>query len=349
MRKNIYILGLVILLASTILWGCGSKNVVASVNGEDITVQELDGQVASMKANLQQQGYSFEGDKGKQLEQMLRQNMVDQMIDQKLVLQDAKNRNMMPTDKEVQDQIDNIKKQLGTEADLKKFLAANGVNEPKLNDLVEQQLAMNNLQKKLTAEIPQPTDEQIKAYYEQNKTQFNQPEQRQVSHILIGVGDYSNGKKRSEVDAKVLALQVIQKIEAGEDFAKLAKEYSDDQGSKDNGGQYPPFSKGGGMVKEFEDASFSLKQGEYTVEPVKTTYGYHIIRLDKIIPAQTKTLAEAKDSIISSLNQDAVNKKTDEYIKGLRDKAKIINNVPKDQPSQPSQPSQPTKNDSTKK
>lgn len=346
MRKSIYILGLVIILASTVLWGCGSKNVVASVNGEDITTQELDEQVTLMETNLQQQGYSFDGEQGKQLEQMLRQNIVDQMIDQKLVLQDAKKQNMLPSDKEVQTEIDKIKKQLGTEADFKKFLAANGVNEPKLNDLVKQQLAMSDLQKKIAAEVPQPTDEQIKAYYEQNKTQFSQPEQRQVSHILIGVGDYSNGKKRSEVDAKVLALQVVQKIKAGEDFAKLAKEYSDDQGSKDNGGQYPPFSKGGGMVQEFEDAAFNLKQGEYTVEPVKTTYGYHIIRLDQIIPAQTKTLAESKDSIISSLNQDAVNKKTDEYIKGLRDKAKIVNNVPKDQPSQPSQP---TKNDSTKK
>ncbi|WP_027364280.1 peptidylprolyl isomerase [Desulfotruncus alcoholivorax] len=343
MRKSFYILGLIIILASIILWGCGSKNVVASVNGEDITAQELDEQVALMKTNLEQQGFSFEGDQGKQLEQVLRKNLVDQMIDQKLLLQDAKKRGMMPSDKEVQAEIDKLKKQLGTEADFKKFLAANGVNEPKLNDLVREQLAMKNLQEKIAAEVPQPTGEQIKAYYEQNKTQFSQPEQRQVSHILIGVGDYSNGKKRSEVDAKVLALQVIQKIKAGEDFAKLAKEYSDDQGSKDNGGQYPPFSKGSGFVKEFEDAAFNLKQGEYTTEPVKTTFGYHIIRLDKIIPAQTKTLEESRAGIISSLKQDAVNKKTDEYMKDLRDKAKIVNNLEK------TQPDQAKKSDSTKK
>lgn len=346
MRKNIFILGLFIILASTILWGCGSKNVVASVNGEDITVQELDEQVALMKTNLEQQGFSFEGDQGKELEQMLRQNLVDQMIDQKLVLQDAEKKGMMPSDKEVQDQIDEIKKQLGTEADFKKYLAANGVNETKLNDLFRQQLAMNNLQEKIVSEVPEPTDEQIKAYYEQNKTQFSQPEQRQVSHILIGVGDYSNGQKRSEVDAKVLALQVVQKIKAGEDFAELAKKYSDDQGSKDNGGQYPAFSKGSGFVEEFEDTAFNLKQGEYTVEPVKTTFGYHIIRLDEIIPAKTQTLEESKDSIISSLNQDAVNQKTDEYLKSLRDKAKIVNNVEKDQPKQADKDD---KDDSTKK
>ncbi|SFG99709.1 peptidyl-prolyl cis-trans isomerase C [Desulfotomaculum arcticum] len=346
MRKNIFILGLFIILASTILWGCGSKNVVASVNGEDITVQELDEQVALMKTNLEQQGFSFEGDQGKELEQMLRQNLVDQMIDQKLVLQDAEKKGMMPSDKEVQDQIDEIKKQLGTEADFKKYLAANGVNETKLNDLFRQQLAMNNLQEKIVSEVPEPTDEQIKAYYEQNKTQFSQPEQRQVSHILIGVGDYSNGQKRSEVDAKVLALQVVQKIKAGEDFAELAKKYSDDQGSKDNGGQYPAFSKGSGFVEEFEDTAFNLKQGEYTVEPVKTTFGYHIIRLDEIIPAKTQTLEESKDSIISSLNQDAVNQKTDEYLKSLRDKAKIVNNVEKDQPEQADKDD---KDDSTKK
>lgn len=346
MRKNIFILGLFIILASTILWGCGSKNVVATVNGEDITVQELDEQVALMKTNLEQQGFSFEGDQGKELEQMLRQNLVDQMIDQKLVLQDAEKQGMTPGDKEVQDQIDEIKKQLGTEADFKKYLAANGVNEAKLNDVIKQQLAVNNLRQKVASEVSQPTAEQIKAYYEQNKTQFSLPEQRQVSHILIGAGDYSNGQKRSEVDAKVLALQMVQKIKDGEDFAGLAKKYSDDQGSKDNGGQYPAFSKGSGFVAEFEDAAFNLKQGEYTVEPVKTTFGYHIIRLDEIIPAKIQTLEESKESIIATLNQDAVNQKTDEYLKSLRDKAKIVNNVEKDQPEQADKGD---KDDSTKK
>lgn len=333
MRKNSYLVATMVLLLSLVLWGCGG-NVVASVNGENITTQELDQNVEAMKTSLAQQGLTFEGDQGKELEKMLRRDVLNQMIDQKLVLQEAKKRGLLPSDKEVAGEIEQLKKQLGSEGEFKKFLAANGVNEPKLNDLVKQQLALNKLQEQVTSGVANPSSEEIKKYYEQNKDQFSTPEQRQVRHILIGVGDYSNGKNRTEMEAKVLALQIVEKLKSGADFAELAKQYSDDSGSKDNGGEYPPFSRDSGFAKEFEDAAFNLKEGQFTTEPVKTMFGYHIIRLDKMIPAKVQSLAEVQNDIAATIRQNEVNEKMDSFMQELRDKAKIVNNLEKDSSGQ---------------
>ncbi|MCG8402726.1 MAG: peptidylprolyl isomerase [Firmicutes bacterium] len=327
MRKNILLISLALLVSLVFLWGCGSSGVVASVNGKDITGQALDEEVAAGKKMLEEQGYNFEGDEGKELEEMMRVSLLEQMITRELLMQEAERLNLLPSDMEVREELDRVKKELGSEGDYKKFLAANGLNEPKLQERLKQDKAMVKLQEKVTAEVPEPTGEEIEAYYENNKEQFSQPEQRQVSHILIGTGDFTDGDNRSEADAKVRALQVVDKLKAGDGFAELAKQYSDDPGSKDNGGQYPPFSRGAGFVKEFEDAAFAMNKGEYTVEPVRTQFGYHVIRLDDVIPASQQSLDEVKGAISSILFEQALKEKGDAFLDKLRDEADIVNKL----------------------
>lgn len=325
MRKATILL-VALLLSSVLLWGC-SSGTVASVNGKDITTQQLDEEVAALKANLEQQGYNFDGDQGKELEDLLKTNVLEKMIEQELVMQDAEHLKLMPTDKEIEGELAGIKEQLGSEGEYKKYLASYGLNEPKLKEMIKQQMAWTKLQDKITADVAEPTEEEMQAYYDSNKEQYSQPEQRQVSHILIGAGDNSNGKNRSEADAKVLALQVVDKLNAGADFAELAKEYSDDAGSKDNGGQYPPFSRGSGFVQEFEDAAFELNKGETTAEPVRTDFGYHVIRLDDVIQATQMSFAEVKDSISAGLMEEKTTEKMTSYVEELRGKAEIVNKL----------------------
>lgn len=322
MRK---ILGLMILLASLMLWGCGSQ-VVATVNGAQITSQELDKEWEAMKESMAQ--YSFEGEQAKEFEQMLRVNLLNQMIDQKLIMEEVENLELMPTDKEIQEEIKNMKESLGSDDKFKKALSAQGLNEPQLKDLIKQRLAVEKLYEKISSEVPQPTEDEIKTYYENNKeSKFTDQEQRQVRHILIGTGDYSNGKNRTEMEAKVLALQISDKLKAGVDFAELAKQYSDDLGSKDNGGEYPPFSKGSDYVEKFEEAAFNLETDELTAEPVKTDFGYHVMRLDKIIPAKTYEFAEVKEDAIDTVHEEAVNAKLESFMQNLRDNAEIVNSL----------------------
>ena len=132
------------------------------------------------------------------------------------------------------------------------------------------------------------SDKEIKEYYE---NEFS--EQISASHILISVKDGV-----SEEDAENKAKDLINQLNDGADFATLAKENSDDTGSASNGGALGYFGKGQ-MVQEFEDAAYKLKKDEYTKEPVKTTYGYHIIL--KTGEKDKASLEDSKDEIKESL------------------------------------------------
>ena len=114
-----------------------------------------------------------------------------------------------------------------------------------------------------------------------------------AKHILIATND-----ERNEEQAKKEAEEIIKRLDKGEDFSEIAKEKSDDTGSKDNGGDLGYFGKGE-MVQEFEDAAYNLKVNEYTKEPVKTTYGYHIIL--KTGEKEKEELKKVKDTIIDKL------------------------------------------------
>ena len=142
-----------------------------------------------------------------------------------------------------------------------------------------------------------------------------------AKHILIKVKSDTDTEGLTDEEAKKKAQNLIKKLNDGEDFSKLAKENSDDTGSAANGGDLGYFNKGE-MVKEFEDAAFNLKVNEYTKEPVKTTYGYHIIlktgekdkaKLTKELKKEIKEKIVAKkkeeDKTITIKTLDAIRKK----------------------------------------
>ena len=139
------------------------------------------------------------------------------------------------------------------------------------------------------------SDAAVQAAYDKEKNRFVLPERREASHILIPFGkDPAAALKQAD---KVLAL-----AKSGQNFAALAKKYSQDPGSAQNGGSLG-WMDHGGFVKPFADALFSIKSVGDIVGPVKSPYGYHIIRLDGIQPGRTKTLAEARPELVAQLKQ----------------------------------------------
>jgi peptidyl-prolyl cis-trans isomerase D len=147
-----------------------------------------------------------------------------------------------------------------------------------------------------------PTDDQIADYYKTNlKKRFTHPDQVHASHILIAV---PAGASQAEKDkAKAKAEQVLaQAQKKGADFAKLARQYSDDPATRMQGGDLGTFGRNQ-MIKPFEDAVFSMKPGELRL--VETRFGYHVVKLDAFIPAHTDTLADAKPKIIEALKGEA--------------------------------------------
>ena len=149
---------------------------------------------------------------------------------------------------------------------------------------------------KVRAKVP-VTDDEIRAEYEAKKASYSVPEQVSVSHILVKVD--TNGGPEAEEKAKAKAEALLARAKAGEDFAKLANENTDDPSGKGNGGQLPPFGRGQ-MVPEFEQAAFDMKPGEIR-GLVKTSFGYHIIRLAAKTSPTTRTLEEVRPSISGEL------------------------------------------------
>jgi len=140
---------------------------------------------------------------------------------------------------------------------------------------------------KTTVEV---TDEALRGYYDQNKNQWVTPERRDASHILLAVdGDSEKQGKLEEANA------ILDRINSGESFAELAKEFSDDTGSAENGGSLGEFGEGV-MVPAFEESAFSLAEGELS-EPVLSDFGYHIILLNKIIAERGQSYDEAKEEV----------------------------------------------------
>jgi peptidyl-prolyl cis-trans isomerase D len=145
-----------------------------------------------------------------------------------------------------------------------------------------------------------PSDKDVESYYKRyDKTKFTRPEQVHVRHILISAPENASDKEKAEAKAETVEKQLKQ----GGDFAALAKQYSDDPGSKDKGGDLGFFTRGQ-MVKPFEDAAFKLKPGQIS-DPVETRFGYHIIKLEALNPAGTDTLAQARPVIINELKHKA--------------------------------------------
>jgi peptidyl-prolyl cis-trans isomerase D len=146
-----------------------------------------------------------------------------------------------------------------------------------------------------------PTDAQIQDYYQQHKdTEFTHPEQVRARHILIAVPPDATPKQQAA--AKAEAEKLLGELKSGADFAKLAKQYSDDPGTRDNGGELGFFSRGQ-LVKPFSEVAFSLKPGQYGI--AHTRFGYHVIQVQEIKPEQVETLAQARPQIVEDLRRQA--------------------------------------------
>lgn len=179
--------------------------------------------------------------------------------------------------------------------------------------LTDEHLAKGYVQKNILSKV-KVTDKDVEEYYKNHIKEFEKPESVRVRHILIGFkGDISDDEKKK---LRKKAEDILRKAKDGNDFAKLASEYSDDPGSKAKGGDLGYFPRGN-MVPEFENAAFSLKPGEIS-DIVETPYGYHIIKLEDKKAAETPAFDSVKDQAKIKATQAEEQKKINEFIEKAR-------------------------------
>ena len=244
------------------------------------------------------------------------QQIMPQLVGIEIAKAYASEHNITASDKEVDQEIEKIKKQVGDQARssgqnlsnqeaYEQALKQNNITEAQLRDDVRENLPVQKVQEKVSGDAG-PTDEEIQKYYEQNKkAQFTTPEQVCVSHILFAK------------DQKEKAEDVKKQLEGGADFAKLAKQYSQDPGSAEKGGDLGCLGKGE-TVPPFEEAAFGADEGEI-VGPVKTQFGYHLLEVTDKKPQQIRPLSEVEPQIRSQL---ASQKQSEAFSKWLDEQKK---------------------------
>lgn len=246
-----------IVLAGAIYFNNRTKenDVVASIDNEIITKDDL-------------------------YEAMVAENgkpVLDMLIANKIIDLELKKENITISNEDIDKEMDLIAEHYGGLDNFEQMLIIYGQSI----DSVKQNIEKNLQVKKLLEPQIIITDEEIKDYFEENKESFNTEEQIKASHILV--------------DNEEKAVEVKNKLNAGEDFAELAKEYSTDNSNKDNGGSLGFFGRGE-MVPEFEDIAFSLEAGK-TSEPVKTDFGFHIIKVEEKKEAKEAVLEENTEQV----------------------------------------------------
>ena len=187
------------------------------------------------------------------------------------------------------------------------------IREDIKRDMAIKALVDDEVDKKVTI-----TEEESKTFYDSNPQLFQQPERIKASHILIKVDEGASEEKKAEARKKIKEIQ--QKVEKGEDFAELAKTYSEGP-SAPRGGDLDFFGRGQ-MVKPFEDAAFSLEPNE-TSDIVETQFGYHLIKVFEKQPPQKIAYAEVKDRIDNHLKNQKLRTERQLYFDKLKKDAKI--------------------------
>ncbi len=289
--------------------------VVAKGRGVEIKRSRLDEDVTRVRANYTARGQEIPAAQLPLLEKQLLDNLIlTQILVAKATAADkAKGR------EEGEKRFDLIKKNAPSEEILLRQLKTMDLNFDTLRDRLNEEATVRAmLQAKVTV-----TDDEVKKYYDDNPGKFEEPEMVRASHILVGTvdpktnADLPDAQKQAK---KKLIDELLKRARAGEDFAKLARENSEDPGSKDRGGEYT-FPRGK-MVPEFEAAAFSLKTNQVS-EVVTTRFGYHIIKLSEKIPAKKLAFATVSPDVRTYLEQAAIEKMKPKYLAALEKEAGV--------------------------
>lgn len=277
--------------------------VAATVNGEVVYASALEREVIALAGQYK---IDLNSEDGKKQRAEINKIVLDQVIEQRLILQEARRLGAEATDQQLNRAIADIKGNFPSPAEFELALAQRGLTEQALRDRLRTNLTVQNLAAKVSRATV--SDAEIVKQFEASRATYDRPEQVRVAHILVESGD---------------AGRFIQaRLNRGEKFEDLARQLSKDPGSKEQGGDLGFVGKGQ-LVQEFEQAAFALQRPGEVSPVVKTQYGYHIIKLIERRAAQPATLEQVRDEIRRELLSRKQEADFQAWVKQLKAKAKI--------------------------
>jgi peptidyl-prolyl cis-trans isomerase C len=293
------------------------NQVVAKGKGVEVKRSRLDEEMVAIRGSAEARGQMIPPEQMVVLEQQI----LDRIIQIQLLSSKATAEDKTKAKENCDKRFETIKTRAGTDEVLDRQLKSVGMTREVLKTkMLEESVAEAVIERELKINI---TDDQVKKFYDENPAKFEQAEMVRASHILLMTKDQTTGedlpadKKEAK---KKQAEDLLKRARGGEDFAKLAKEFSEDPGSKDKGGEYT-FPRGQ-MVPEFEASAFSLKTNEVS-DIVTTQFGYHIIKLSEKMPAKKVELAKASSDIKDYLKQQAAQKEMPAYMERIKKEAGV--------------------------
>jgi parvulin-like peptidyl-prolyl isomerase len=311
MRQIRLLLILPVLGVALLVAGCGgggggslSGGDVAKVGNIAITQSQFDTLMARAKKTYAQRKQAWPA-KGTTQYLQLQSQAVQFLVQRAEYSQEAGKLGVTISQKQIDDRLAQIKKQYfgGSQTRYQQQLKTQGITEDQVKSDIKDQLIAQALYDKVTKDV-KVTPKEVTDYYNKHKTQYHTAESRTVRHILIAVCGKTvpgGSKCYSQAKGKALADSLYKQLKSGGNFAALAKKYSGDPGSANQGGKLT-ITKGQ-TVPQFDKVAFGLKVNQLS-KPVKTTYGYHIIQaLTPVKPAATTPLSQVRSSITQLLLQ----------------------------------------------
>jgi peptidyl-prolyl cis-trans isomerase C len=291
-----------------------SDEKAAVVNGTVIPMADVNKEIENFQKQFARMGQSV--DEAKLLE--MKKNILERMIDTEILYQEAQKKGMTVDEEEAKQELEKIKQRFPNEEEFQNQMALSGRSEESLLKDITRGKAIEKLIEKEVGDNISISEEDAKKYYDENPNFFTQPEQIRASHILIKVEEGADEADKEK--AKLRIKEIKQKIDEGEDFTELAKEFSEGP-SAPRGGDLSYFGRDQ-MVPSFEEAAFALDVGEVS-DVVETKYGYHLIKVFDKKEATKTSFDDIKEKIEEFLKMQKMNEEVGNYLTALKEKADV--------------------------
>ena len=306
---------LILLVAATSLFAAEKTppaNTLALVNGMAITKAQLDMELKRVEKQAQMNSKPI-SDRNK-----IKNELLETLINRELLYQESLKKGYGVQPAELDSEFETIKARFASQKGFQQALTDMDISEEDFKEQVKRGMSIQKLLEKELYNKLEVSEQESRSFYDNNPNFFQKPEQVRASHILIKVAEDDDEEKKSAAMQKIEEVQI--KVEAGDDFAKLAQTYSEGP-SRTQGGDLGYFDRRK-MVKPFSDAAFRLQPGE-TSPIVKTRFGYHIIKVVDRKPETKLAYEEIKPRLVESLKKKKMQDAIAQYINEVKNSASI--------------------------